>query len=360
MKWGILGLIILGAAPCMAQETDEQLLTTENKSCAIHYLTPKAKKLWTIEVDESYCQKGFVQGFTTVLIKDSLGRTAQELKGYFHQGYWLSDFPGPIAEFQRGFPQNKAQTLLFKIQSDNDTDFYLATQSTPKEDHYSAFEICTIVPTIMAVHEPATAFGQSAFQTQILSLAQKLVKERCPQAKQWQIIGGTNQILAEGDGPFHANINLTSDETTLSFNSPIPLKEKLHPTELRHESAEPILTIQPEPPHIQSASEEKQEMTPPPFQEISGTPQQTQSAVDLALMAHVLQSPIQGKAVIYIDDTKDGLSITRPLPLKLQTTQPLNKGWHIVMGMFKPQKATTDIHILWAKACLKEWCTDED
>ena len=74
MKCFLFCLILLGLAPCFANENDEQVLFTKNKSCAIHYLTPKTKKLWSIEVDEGYCHDGWVQGFTSVIIKDALDR----------------------------------------------------------------------------------------------------------------------------------------------------------------------------------------------------------------------------------------------------------------------------------------------
>lgn len=179
MKWLLLGILCLKIFPCSAQETDEQTLFTENKTCAIHYLTPKQKKLWTIAVDESYCQKGWVNGFTTVVIKDSLDRTAQELKGYFHQGYWLSDFPGSIEKIQRLTSKKGVQNLLFKIQSDENIDLYMMTESTLKDGEYSAFKICPEQPILMTVHEPATDFGQSLFQTKILKAAQNVLNQKC-------------------------------------------------------------------------------------------------------------------------------------------------------------------------------------
>ncbi len=364
MKWLLWGLILLKIFPCLAEEADEQTLFTQDKTCAIHYLTPKQKKLWTITVDEGYCQKGWVNGFTTVLIKDSLDRTAHELKGFFHQGYWLSDFPGVIEDIKRLTPKKGIQNLLFKIQSDKSVDFYWVTESSLTDGEYPVFNICPKHPTLMAVHEPATDFGQSTFQTQILKVAQNLLKQQCPSAQEFTLVGGTQQILSEKDGPFHANINIPAEETTVSFTSPIPIKEKLHPTELRREAAENLITIHPE---IISETETSEETvsnnTPPisPLSDISNL-SQIQSAVDMALIAHILKSPVQGKVVLYIDSSESAheLTVTRPLPLNLKTTHPIQKGWHLITGVFKPQKDATEIHILSAIPCLKEWCADEN
>ena len=78
--WG-LGLC-LAICPCLATEPEEQTLSTADQKCAIHYLTFKPKKLWHIEVDPSYCTTGWVQGFTTVQLKDALNRPAKTMSGY--------------------------------------------------------------------------------------------------------------------------------------------------------------------------------------------------------------------------------------------------------------------------------------
>lgn len=360
MKCFLFCLILLGLFPCLANENDEQVLTTGNKNCAIHYLSSKAKKLYSIEVDESYCHGGWVQGFTSVIVKDALGRTATTLNGFFHQGYWLSDFPGPIDAFERYTPKQGIQDFIFKIQSAQEpsTDFYMVARSTQNKDEYGSFQICPQNPLLLAVHEPATDFGLSLFQTQLLKEGQALLKEKCPNATKFDLIGGSKQILMEEDGPFHASIDTASEETTLSYVSPIPLKEKLKPTELRHESAEKLITIHPEPPPV--SSETPEETPSVPTEKIIELPQQ-QSAIDMALMAHVLQTPIQGTVIVYIDtEANSSPIVTRPIRLTLQTTQNLSKGWHIVTGVFHAQSEKTILHILWAKPCLKEWCTDEN
>ena len=41
---------------------DEFVIATEDKKCAIHYLTTRTKYNWTIKVDPSSCQNGWVEG----------------------------------------------------------------------------------------------------------------------------------------------------------------------------------------------------------------------------------------------------------------------------------------------------------
>lgn len=358
MKWVLFCLMLLALNPCLADENDEQVIATEDQSCAIHYLSNKTKKLWSISVDKSYCHDGWVQGFTSVVLKDSLNRTARTLKGFFHQGYWLSDFPGPIDTFYRLTPKKEVQDFIFEAYTDKNTNavFYTVATSAFTENQYSAFNLCSENPLLLVVHEPVTDFDQSLFQTKILDAAQRLVKQKCPDTKKFNLAGGSSQILAEGDGPFRASVDMTTEETTLSFTSPVPLKEKLHPTELRRESAERIITIDPQLPTEKSTDSQPTQSDQPDSAE---TTPQWQSAVDLALTAHVYQTPVHGETIIYIDNSTS-LVATRPLPLTLQSEQPLSSGWHLIKGSFNAHGETTRVHILSAKPCLKEWCADEN
>lgn len=365
MRWLLFSLFLLVFRPCLADEADEQIISTEDKKCAIHYLSAKTRKLWSIEVDKSYCHNGWVQGFATVILKDSLNRPARTLKGFFQQGYWLSDFPGPIDTFYRFTPQKNTQDFIFESGTDKKDNavFYTVATSIQKENLYPPFNLCPQNPLLLVVHEPVTDFDQSLFQTNILNQAQDLLKKKCPTVKAFNLIGGTSQILTEEDGPFRATINMATGETTLSFISPIPLKEKLHPTELRREDADHLITIHPEPqpenlPTNQTSEEPPQTLDNQLVLE-TNLDQQLQSAVDLVLMTHVFQVPVQGKSILYIDTTS-ALQATHPLPLILQSNQPIGTGWHIVMGVFNAQDDNTKVDILWAKPCLKEWCTDEN
>ena len=261
-------------------------------------------------------------------------------------------------------PKQNIQDFIFNIQTDNqeESEFYMVATATQTDGSYTVFEICPKDPVLLAVHEPVTDFGQSLFQTHLLDQTQTFFKQKCPLSKKFTLIGGSSQILLEKDGPFRANIDSSSQETTLSYTSPIPLKEKLQPTELRHESSEHLITIHPEKTPQKEIEISKIDNTPSPSeQNIIETSSQTRSAIDLALLAQVLQTPIQGKTAVYIDtEMASSPIITKPLSLTLQSTQPVTKGWNLITGIFTAQSQTTDVQILLAKPCLKEWCIDEN
>ena len=247
MKWLIFCAMILGTRLTLANEVQEHTIYTTDQTCAIHYLSEKQKKLWTISVDQNYCQKGWVQGFTTVTLKDALNRDVRKLNGFFHNGYWLSDFPGQITEFFRYAHHATHQDFILNNHVDDSahTSFYTIAQSDKSQEEYSAFNLCPKESIVLAVHTPVTDFEQSIFQMDLIKKAQKIIHQQCPKTTKFHIIGGTNQILLEEDGPFHATIDTKTEETTLSYTPPPSLTNKPQPTELRHESGEHLLTIQP-------------------------------------------------------------------------------------------------------------------
>ena len=237
-------------------------------------------------------------------------------------------------------------------------------QATQQKDKYTSFNLCPEQPLLLAVHEPINDFDQSIFQTKLITQAQILMKQSCPNIQEFQLIGGSKQICTEESGPFHATINMRTEEITFSYTALPSPENRPRPTELRHESGERLLTIQPQA-SIDSEQETanlKQTGSTTETSEINFSPDQIQSAVDLALTSQVLKTSIQGKTILYIENK--GLSqnpiATRPLFLTIQSPRPLNSGWYVIQGTFVPHHDNTNVHILWEKSCKKEWCADEN
>ena len=352
----LIFLSLLCALPVHADLLDEQDLCTEDKSCCIHSLTTKQKKLWTIAVDKSYCHDGFVQGFTTVSIKDSLNRTAETLHGFFYKGYWLTDFTGKTDVFYRSSPDDGVQDFIFQSGEDKDLHLtYYAVARAVQSDaqHYSAFTLCGETATLIVMHDPISDFKQSLFQSALLKQARAHIQHLCPQTQKLQILGAPINTHNTQQAVFQADIDLSTDEVRLLYHTPIDKNNIPKPTELRHEDGENILTIQPQ----------KLE-TPVPSQSTKVQTEKanndTQSATDLALIAKI-NGQTNGKSVVYVDHmTQDQQAqVTHPTPLLLQVSTALAAGWYLINGTFSHDGENTLVTTSSVKSCQKEWCENE-
>jgi len=366
MRWVLLFGLSLLIFPCNAAEVNEQKITTPDQSCAIHYFSDKSKKLWSIDVSQSYCETGWVQGLATVQLKDSLNRPAQALKGFFHQGYWLSSFLEPIQEFWRESSQDETQDFIYQIAQNKELDitYYTVARSYSQSGNYGAFELCPTQPILLAQHPTETDFKQSLFQSYLLKDAKDIMTKRCPNISSFQIIGITTATPSLKEWRFRATIDIPNSETTLFYRD-IPVIGNIpRPSELRRELGEKLLTIKP-PKTIDKtlnspSKKEPQQKQSEPSADLSPT-SNIQSAIDLALLANVLQSDVQGTAAVYIESSEltSSIQTTKPLKLSLQTQQPLTTGWYLIDGVFHHQP-TGVVHILSATPCKKEWCLNEN
>lgn len=359
MKW-FLFILIFYALPALANSLDEQKLSNASKTCSIHYLTPKHRNLWSIEVDKSYCKDGFVQGFTTVTLKDALNRNTETLQGFFHQGYWLSDFIGQIDTFYRASPGKGVQDFIFKTGENEDLGliYYLIARSTQlDEKHYSVFNICPDTPTLLVSHEPLDDFKKSLFQNSVLDQAQKRLLELCPKAQKLQILGINKQKPDTENVFFQADINLSDESITISYRPIIDKTNIPKPTELRREQSENLLTLQAQP-QAEENSEKTSENTL-----VQLSPEKSfQSAVDLALISHILGKETTGEVVVYVDHMNKSQQaiVTKPSPLVLEYQTALSPGWYLIQGTFQQKEKLSTVQVSSAKLCQKEWCSDEN
>ena len=356
--------LLCSVFPAHADFLDEQDLYTADKSCKIHYLTAKQKNLWTIEVDKSYCKEGLVSGFTSVILKDSLNRTTETLHGFFHQGYWLTDFTGPINQFYRFSPDDGIQDFIYQTGQDKDLNltYYLVARATYAQDqHYSAFTQCSENPILLMTHEPTSDFKKSLFQSAVIKAAQTHFLNLCPNAKNLQILAVSDKKINTDSAVFQADIDFTEESITTTYHDFSNTVNMPKPTELRHENAENILTIKPNIQDKITTSYETQANTPDtkePHKKQNGL----KSAIDLALLAQITGKNITGKTVVYVDhtDAHQRAVVTLPTPLFLQSQTALSSGWHIIQGSFLYNNHEIIVQLMSAKQCQKEWCFDEN
>lgn len=347
--------LLWGTITCFASGLDEQEIQTEDKKCAIHYLTSKPKKLWSIDVNPSYCHEGLVHGFTSVVLKDSLGRTAKTLEGYFYKGYWLSDYIGETDTFYRISPDWKQQDFVFLLAFDDElkTTFYLAAHAEEKEGNYSSFEVCSQQPVLFALHQPVEDFKASLFQSKLLKKAQKLISTKCPSTQKFTLLG-VEKMTFPVTWMFQAQVDLKNSEINLMYR---PDKDLIpRPSELRREVGEKLLTVPaqkvPEKEILLNETISKEKQT-----KLNGV----QSAVDLALLAQVFQREVEGQVVVYVENRNADYSfaVTRPYPLMLHSQEMLSPGWYLVNGVFHPDKGAVVLQVQNVKHCPKEWCLDD-
>ena len=94
---------------------DEFTISTEDKTCAIHYLTSKTKYNWTIKVSPKSCKEGWVDGLAEVQLYTPTKQLSETLSGFFSQGYWLDNFPSIDKIVERSSPFDKTQVLSFEL-----------------------------------------------------------------------------------------------------------------------------------------------------------------------------------------------------------------------------------------------------
>ena len=347
------------AFSCFANTLPEQILSTKNKNCSIHYLTSKQKNLWSIEINENYCHDGWVHGFSDVILKDSLDRSAKTLHGYFHQGYWLSDFPGQLDETYIFSPTEKEHDFIFKTTTDPEleVDYYAVARATEQKDgSYNAFELCPTIPLIFVVHKQEEDFKKSLFQSNLLKQAKTQILKQCPQVQKFQIWGMT-QLSQNFPWVFKGTFDFKSQEITLNYRSKQEAEAVPRPSELRHEQAENLLTIRPINPPLK---QQENQITQNDDKQPSGPTKL--SATDLALLAQILRRKQTGEVIVYIQGQRKDYSYetSRPTSLILQSKESLAIGWYLISGTFESHDGKVEVQVSSAKRCLKEWCANEN
>ena len=357
-------LSLLCTLPAYADFLDEQDLYTPDKACKIHYLTKKPKNLWSIELDKSYCKDGIVQGFTTVTLKDSLNRTVETLHGFFHQGYWLTNFTGPIEHHVRSSPDDGIQDFIYQTGKDQDLhlSYYLVARAKYMDgQHYSAFYPCPEIPILLVAHEPTADFKQSLFQSAIIKQAQTHLLQLCPEAKGIQILGTSLNKLDTDMAIFQADVDFDKESITMNYREPIDKTTIPKPTELRRENGENILTIRPDKQgeiqttYGQAPTQKPQEL---PKKRLTNL----KSAIDLSLITQITGTQSKGQAVVYVDhmDENQMAVTTIPQTLLLSGQTALSPGWYMIQGAFTYDGKDTVVQLTSAKPCQKEWCFDEN
>ena len=331
---------------------DEATISTEDKNCAIHYLTKKTKHNWTIKVDAQECKDGWVDGFATVQLYSPRKELTETLSGFFKEGYWTDTFSAPGKVIERTSPEERVQSLSFLLGEDKEANITYIGQlraTQPEERAYGAFQGCPDFRILVVVPQTAT-FQNPAFQDKIVEQGLKYIRTYCPDPDILALFGATSPTHPEII--FHMQVDtVTGDRTIL----PLELKEdeSISPIELREEKTDILLSVEPEKDTTIVSYTPALPSNPIKVQEQK---KERDILSHLQILSKTSKQPVSGRVAVHINQVLlDGTGITDlPETIQLMYHPNIKEGWAVVEGSLSENK----MQVLSIQFCEKEWCTD--
>ena len=341
-------------SPFAYADLDEFVIATEDKTCAIHYLTTRTKYNWTIKVDKSSCQSGWVHGNATVQLYSPTKQLMETLSGSFSAGYWLGDFPLVKQVIERTSPENHIQSLSFLLGEDKEANITYVGQLRavqPENRPYGAFRGCPDF-RVLVVAPDEQIFENPAFQDKIAEQGLKYASMYCPAPEVVALFGATSARAPKII--FQMQVDPKTKERELI---PILSEEEIseqEPLELRSEKTDVLLSVNPSEeqpivsylPKITSLPDEQKDR-PEPQETVLG---------HLRILSKTSGKPVSGRVIVHINQVLlDGTGVTDlPEEIQLKYYPNLKTGWAVVSGDF--DNGQMRVHSV--QFCEKEWCSD--
>ena len=332
---------------------DEFTISTEDKSCSIHYLTKRTKYNWTIKVNSASCKNGWIDGVAEVRIYSPTKEQTETLGGFFKEGYWLDTFP-PIGRIlERTSPEDSVQSLFFLLGEDKEANITYVGQLRavqPEGRPYGAFQGCPDF-RILVVTPNSSVFNNPAFQDKIVEQGLIYARSYCANPDILALFGATS--TTNPDIVFRMQVDpMTGDREILPLTSKEGEKTD-SPSELRTEKTNILLSVEP-----------KDEATSvfygaPVVPKVSFLPKQ-EKKIDilnhLRVLSRTSDQPITGRVVVHINQLLlDGSGLTDlPDEIQLLYYPGLKTGWAVVEGTLKDDK----MQVSNVQFCKEEWCSD--
>ena len=352
----LLSFVLLLLTSVMAQAgLDEFVISTEDKTCSIHYLTNRTKYNWTIKVKASSCKDGWVDGDADVQLYSPTKQLMETLSGFFSQGYWLDNFPPVKQIIERGSPAEHIQSLSFLLGKDEEADITYVGQLRavqPENRTYSAFQGCPDFRVLVVVPE-GDVFQNPAFQNKIAEQGVKYARFYCPTIEVVALFGATSMYSPKII--FQMQVDPATEEKEI-----IPVSEKKQdldkkPLELRTEETDVLLSVEP-------SEEDKTIVSYIPKTDSLSQEENISKDVqrmvlgDMRILSNVSGQSVLGKTVVHINQVLlDGTGLTDlPEEIQLKYYPNLKTGWAVVKGDFKAGV----MRVFDVQFCKQEWCTD--
>lgn len=348
--------LILCFFPLLSQAgLDEVTISTEDKSCSIHYLSLRTKYNWTIKVDPSSCKNGWVDGVAKVHLFSPMKEQTETLSGFFKEGYWLDTFPLTKQIIERTSPGENIQSLSFLLGKDKEADITYVGQlraTQPKGRSYGAFLGCPDFRILVVVPDEKI-FDNSAFQDKIVEQGLLYAHSYCAKPEVVALFGATS--TTQPDILFRMQINPTTLEREIL---PLPPKEESlspSPLELRTEKSDILLSVTSEEEKA-IVSYEKVEIPKTNFFPVKEAPKEKEILNHLQIISRTFGHEVSGRTVVHINKILlDGTGLTDlPDEIQLLYYPNLKTGWAVVTGTLQKDK----MKVSNVQFCQQEWCSD--
>ena len=381
----LLGWVVQAQA---ADKVRDELITTTDRTCGIHYLTHGNTVGWYLTEVEGSCPNGLLNGMGQITIRNAFGQVIQSVKGVFVQGYPVKSDYGDITLKTLWLSDTSNQSLIFDLGTEERLNIqYLGkmTATRGSDDSYSPFEACYPV-VVLAVTPDLDLFADEAVQQELINSILNRLDSVCPEARQVYLYGSNVDNPKNEDIAFFADINLevghikirrlpSSPRIRDVLTNPAEASDIPIPKEIRRETGLPVVQITPVKPENQpaptfqpakepevatpsvlpaqvpllpepvvapeSAPEPIPEplISPKPVAEPQAPMPEIRPTLDdipaLLTAARLLKQPVEGKALVHISRfDATGLALTdKPVALRLKgNNMPL--GWGVVQGTF--------------------------
>ena len=341
----------------------DEVLTTVDRSCSVHYLTHDNTTGWGLTEVEGNCPEGVLEGAGMVTVRNAFGKTVGQMNGFFHQGYWMGhqEVSAPLKTLL--LRDETEQTLIVDLGQEDRLDVkYLGklTATRRSDNTYSPFSGCR--PTqVLAVTNTPDLFEDEITQQELINSAINRAKMLCADAEWIQFYASQSENPDNQEIIFFADINLDSrkikvrrlpssrrSRDLLASDMQIPVIPQ--PKEIRQEIGLPVVQITPVKPEQDNRimtfpkTEPVQQQTyhEQPVSTISETnvqdmtlPENLDDIPALLAASRLLKQSVDGKALVHIHHFNDSGEAVLDEPVSLHATgNMLSLGWGIAEGMF--------------------------
>ena len=255
---------------------DDTSVKTDDGKCAIHYLTQRNVTGWRLDAGQTSCPDGWIDGYADVTIRDAFGQPAEQIYGFFKQGYWTGKYRIDAPVIDRFSTEQGVQSLSFDLGNDPQFDIRFIGQmksNRAADGSYSAFEACSPV-RILAVTDRISLFEDESSQQDLLNTVIQKAHSVCPDAHLIYFFGAEKNRPNKDEIVFFADLDLaqkqirvrrlpssprlTEQEAAARAASDAPL-----PKVIRHEGGTPLMRVTPIRP-LSLTDQSTDAQTPPP------------------------------------------------------------------------------------------------
>ena len=347
-------LIFLLLFPCFAWAgLDEVTISTQDKTCSMHYLSTRTKNNWYIRVDSTACTSGWVDGFAKVEVYSPTHQKTETLEGFFSQGYWLNDFRtiGPV--LSRTSVHEGIQSLSFLLGKDEEADITYVGQLRsiqPEGRSYGPFQGCPDF-RVMVVVPDDSVFQNEAFLDKIVTQGLAYARSYCADLDVLALFGTTS--LDKAGILFQMQVDAVTEERRLIPVKPAVPEKIVKPTELRSEKTDVLMSVE-----QGKESPVVSYKTRPPVEEISvrRSEKKKEALRHLNILADISGKPVSGRCVVHIKNILlNGTGVTDlPEKIELLYYPGLKTGWAVIEGELTGHQ----MQVFNVQFCEEEWCTD--